>query len=345
MAAAIVAISTIVNWILARWLSRTDLAMVYLLGAVIAATYLSRNASIVSAVLGFLCFDFFFVPPAFTLHFSEKHHLVTGLILLSVGVITSALAGEVRRQTRAAAEAAMAAREEQLRSSLLASISHDLRTPLAVIAGSASTLRENRDRLTSAQQDELLNAIFERARSMSVEVSDVLDMTRLSAGSVKLSLQWYPLEELLGAALERCKDKLARHDVRVEAPPDVPLVRVDGVLFEKLLINLFENAAKYTPSGTIVRVILTRSSHATELRVEDEGPGLPQPLAQSLFEKFERGAIEGATEGSGLGLAICRAIANLHGITIVAANRAEGGAQFVVKIPHAHEVDSLVEHE
>jgi two-component system sensor histidine kinase KdpD len=280
-----------------------------------------------------------------TLAFADKQHLITGLILLAVGVITSALAGEMRRQARAATHAAMRAREEQLRSSLLASISHDLRTPLAVIAGSASTLRDNRDRLSREEQDEMLNTIFDGARSMSVEINDVLEMTRLNAGPVKLNLQWYPLEELIGAALERCKDRLINHRVSVEAPADMPLVRVDGVLFEKLLVNLLENGAKHTPLGTQVNVVVTRSSNAIEVRVEDDGPGLPLPITERMFQKFERGSGESATTGSGLGLAICRAIAQLHGITIVARNRPERGAEFVVSIPHTSELAPRTEGE
>jgi two-component system, OmpR family, sensor histidine kinase KdpD len=341
----IVASCTLLNWLLARWLSLTDLAMIYLLGVVIAATYLPVGAAIVAAVVSLLSFDFFFVPPVLTLTFADKQHLITGLILLAVGIITSALAGEMRRQARAATQAAMLAREEQLRSSLLASISHDLRTPLAVIAGSASTLRENRDRLNKEEQDELLNTIFESARSMSVEINDVLEMTRLNAGPVKLNLQWYPLEELIGAALERCKEKLVNHRISVKAPADMPLVRVDGVLFEKLLVNLLENGAKHTPPRTHVSVVVARSSSAIEVRVEDDGPGLPFPTTERVFQKFERGSSEGATTGSGLGLAICQAIAQLHGISIVGRNRPARGAEFVVSMPHTLEVGPGAEDE
>lgn len=137
--------------------------MVYLLGVVIAATYLPWHASVTSAVLSLFCFDFFFVPSVFTFQFADKQNLLTGLILLAVGVITSALASERRRQTKAAAEAAMLAREEQLRSSLLASISHGLRTSLAVIAGSASTLFENRDRPKGKQRAQGLGLAICRA--------------------------------------------------------------------------------------------------------------------------------------------------------------------------------------
>lgn len=330
----IVASCTVLNSSISPWLSLTDLAMVYLLGVVIAATYLPWHTSVTSAVLSLFCFDFFFVPPVFTFQFADKQNLLTGLILLAVGVITSALASARRGQTKAAAEAAMIAREEQLRSSLLASISHDLRTPLAVIAGSASTLFENRDRLTRQEQDELLNTLFEGARRMSVDVSNVLDMTRLSAGPVKLNLQWYPLEELIGAAIEACKSKLASHPLAVSVPDDMPLVRVDGVLFEKLLVNLLENAAKHTVPGTRVTALVERTQSGVQVSVEDDGPGLPAELKERLFEKFERGRSEGETVGSGLGLAICRAIAQLHGMDISADNRLEGGARFVVCIRH-----------
>lgn len=341
----IVASCTALNGMLARWLALTDLAMVYLLGVVVAAAYLPVGASIATAVLGFLCFDFFFVPPAFTLHFADNQHLLTGLISLAVGLITSALAGEMRRQTRAATRATIAAHEEQLRSSLLASISHDLRTPLAVIAGSASTLQENRERLTLAEQDELLQTIFERARSMSIEVSDVLEMTRLSSGSVRLNLEWYPLEELIGAAMERSKERLAHHIVSIDSPPDMPLVRVDGVLFEKLLVNLLENAARHTPPGTRVNLVVVRSTSGVDLSIEDDGPGLPGPTAERLFEKFEHGSVEGAITGSGLGLTICRAIARLHDMSISGQNRPEGGARFTISMPHVRQSGPRPEDE
>ena len=176
-----------------------------------------------------------------------------------------------------------------------------------------------------------------------MEVSDVLEMTQLSMGTVKLNLQWYPLEELIGGAIERCKEKLALHVIIIDAPPDMPLVRVDGVLFEKLLVNLLENSARHTPPATHVRLVVARSPGEVQLRIEDDGPGLPESTAERLFEKFEHGVPEGVTTGSGLGLTICRAIAQLHGISIRGENRAEGGARFVVTMPHIQESGSSSE--
>jgi two-component system sensor histidine kinase KdpD len=340
---AIVIAATALNWVLSRWLTLTDLAMVYLLGVVVAAAYFERDASIACAVLSFIALDFFFVPPHLTLHFTHSEHLMTGLVLLIVGVSTSALAARVREEMQRATRAAVLASEEQLRNSLLASLSHDLRTPLAVIAGSASTLRENRPRLSIEEQDQLLEAIIEQSRIMSLEVSDVLEMTRLHAGPVTLNRQWYPLEELIGAALERCKTKLSDHEVTVRLPPETPMVYVDGVLLEKLFVNLLENAAKYTPPGTHIAIGAVQSSGQSggqsdghvDVVVEDDGPGIPENLEAGLFEKFTRAESESAVTGSGLGLSICRAIAQLHEMKLTAENGAQRGARFVLSIPYA----------
>src|SRR5687767_12294473 len=209
----IVAACTLLNWLLIRWLAPTDAAMVYLLGVMITAAYYERAQSIAAALLSFVAFDFFFVPPTFTFRFEAARYLVTGLVLLIVGLVTSALASRVRREVQSAARAEMEVHDERLRSSLLASLSHDLRTPLAIIVASASSLRENRGRMSIEQQDQLLETIYQRCASMSTEVSDLLEMTRLNAGGVTLDQQWYPIEELVGAALERCRPVLGARPI------------------------------------------------------------------------------------------------------------------------------------
>jgi two-component system, OmpR family, sensor histidine kinase KdpD len=333
--ALIVVAATAINWILSRWLSLTDLAMVYLLGVVVASAYFERDASIACAVLSFVALDFFFVPPFFTLHFTHNEHLITGIVLLIVGISTSALAARMREEMQRARSAAVRASEEQLRNSLLASLSHDLRTPLAVIAGSASTLRDNRERLPIDEQDQLLDAIVEQSRIMSLEVSDVLEMTRLHAGPVSLNRQWYPLEEIIGAALDRCKAHLVNHAVAVQMPSELPMVHVDGVLIEKLLVNLLENAAKYTPPGTHIGLSAWHSDGHVNVAVEDSGPGIPEHLQPHLFEKFSRASSESTAAGSGLGLSICRAIAQVHGMRLSLENKPQPGAHFVLRIPDA----------
>lgn len=309
--------------------------MIYLLGVMVTSVYHERAVSIAAALLSFLAFDFFFVPPRLTLHFGTAEYLITGLVLLLVGLVTSALASRVREETRIAARAELAAHEERIRSSLLASLSHDLRTPLAVIAGSASSLRENWDRMSAEQQHQLLETIYQRSARMSTEVSDLLEMTRLSAGGIALDRQLYPVEELIGAALERCRTLLHTRHVSVQLPREVCLLHVDGVLIEKLFVNLIENAALHTPDATAIEILGAEEHGELVVSVRDHGPGLPPGSEQVIFEKFERRVRPETSTGSGLGLSICRAIANLHGIAITARNHPEGGAEFNVRFPVA----------
>jgi two-component system, OmpR family, sensor histidine kinase KdpD len=332
----IVAACTLLNWLLAPWLSPTDGAMVYLLGVMIAAVYFDRPMSIAVALLSFLAFDFFFVPPTLTFRFGSTQYLVTALVLLLVSLVTSELASRVRREMRTAADAELMAHEERIRSSLLASLSHDLRTPLAIIAGGASSLRENKHRMSLEEQDQLLETIFRRSVSMSREVSDLLEMTRLQAGPVTLDRQWYPIEELVGAAIERCRNVIATRTVSVSLPEGMCLVHVDGVLIEKLFVNLIENAAVHTPANAAVQIEASREHDTLILAVRDDGPGLPVGSEDRIFAKFERSTRAGTSAGCGLGLSICRAIANLHGLTLIARNRSEGGAEFSVHFPLGH---------
>ena len=325
----VVILCTALNWPLSLWLAPTNLAMVYVLGVVAIAARYERGPAMTCALLSVLTFDFFFVPPVLTLRIDDTQYVVTGFALLVVGVVISTLAA----RARAASQAALLAREEQLRNSLLASLSHDLRTPLAVIAGSASSLRDERARLSQAEQDQLLDTLYDEAQQVSLTVSDLLEMTRLHSGRVELDRQWYPAEELVGAAIERSKRQLAQHRVQTRLDPQLPLLHVDGVLIEKLLVNLLENAAKYTPAGTLVTVVGENAPGALVLCVEDEGPGLPSGDEERIFDKFYRAGREAAVTGSGLGLSICRAIAQMHGGSIAAANRSGGGAVFTLKLP------------
>jgi two-component system sensor histidine kinase KdpD len=333
-ALAVVALCTAISWGLSVWFDPTNLAMIYLLGVVLTATQFGRAPSVVCALTGVLAFDFFFVPPVFTLRFGDTQYVVTAVVLLLVGLVISSLAAHLRLQVQAATHAALAAQEERLRNSLLASISHDLRTPLAVIVGTASHLLESEGQLKHEEQRRLLKGLYDEAHYVSRVVSDLLDMTRLQAGPVQLDKQWYPLEELVGAALQRMKGQLAQHDVRVQLHDQLPLIHVDGVLFEKLLINLLENASKYTPPGTTVTIGAERCGNEIAIEVSDSGPGIPMDAAEKLFEKFYRGAQEGAVAGVGLGLTICRAIAQAHSGSIQARNRPEGGAVFTITIPY-----------
>ena len=172
---------------------------------------------------------------------------------------------------------------------------------------------------------------------MNSLVNNLLDMARLQSGAVKLNRQWQPLEEVVGSALKAVASTIAGRPVSVDLPPDLPLLEFDAVLMERVLVNLLENAAKYTPAGSPIGIGAAPGEGDTvRIWVDDRGPGLPPGKEEEIFKKFERGQKESATPGVGLGLAICRAICEAHGGTIRAENRRGGGARFVFSLPRGN---------
>lgn len=221
-------------------------------------------------------------------------------------------------------------REESLRNSLLAAISHDVRTPLAGIVGASSSLLTQQHSPEAAR--ELLTGIHDEALAMSALASNLLDMARLQSGPVQLKKEWQPIDEIIGTALASMQRRLQQHPVDVKLEAGLPLVEIDSVLMERVLVNLLENAVKYTAPGTPLHIRADAGEETLRLAVEDEGPGLPA-AAETLFAKFVRGEKESPTTGVGLGLALCRAIVEAHGGKIRAEERAGGGARFVLLLP------------
>jgi two-component system sensor histidine kinase KdpD len=223
---------------------------------------------------------------------------------------------------------------ERLRNSVLAALSHDLRTPLTALVGLSETLaqelaREPRPGDGSAKA----LAIREQARRTAQLVDNLLEMARLEAGRVNVRRDWQSIEELAGSALAALEPSLAGRSVAVDLPANLPLVACDGALIERVLVNLIENATKYTPAGSSIRITARQANGMIEVAVEDRGPGLPAGRERAIFDKFTRGERESVVPGVGLGLAICRAIVEAHGGTIHAENRDGGGARFVFTLP------------
>jgi two-component system sensor histidine kinase KdpD len=224
---------------------------------------------------------------------------------------------------------------ERLRTSLLSSLSHDLRTPLGAITGAASSLLEDRANVSEATRRSLLETILEESQRMSRLIGNLLDMIRVESGALQVQKEWQPLEEPVGVALIRLEDRLRDHPVTVTLPPDLPLVPLDSVLIEQVLINLLENAAKYTPPGTPIEISAAATDGVVRVDVADRGPGLPPGEEARVFEKFYRAPSAAAAGGVGLGLTICRGIVTAHGGRIWAENRAGGGALFRFTLPVA----------
>jgi two-component system sensor histidine kinase KdpD len=218
---------------------------------------------------------------------------------------------------------------------MLTSISHDLRTPLASIIGTVSSLRTYADKYDAGDRDELLATLQDEAERLNRFVANLLDMTRLEAGAIDLKLDLVDIAEIVGAALQRAGSVLAHHRIEIEIAPDLPMVRLDAILFEQVLFNLFDNAAKYAPPGSRIDIRARHDGETVAVEIIDEGPGIPFGDLERIFDKFYRvQAQDRRRAGTGLGLAICRGFIEAQGGHIQAGNRHDRtGAVLTIHIP------------
>ena len=228
-----------------------------------------------------------------------------------------------------------AAETERLRSALLTSISHDLKTPLAAVLGAAETLRDLGQRLADGEKADLLSTIIDELERLNRFIANLLDMTKLESGAIAPNVALHDLGEIVGSALRRAGRILSRHNVELTLAPDLPMLELDAVLFEQVLFNLLDNAAKYAPPETMIRIQGWRSGDSVCLRVLDEGSGIAATDLEHIFDKFYRAQkTDQVRAGTGLGLAISRGFVEaMHG-TIVGANRTDRtGAAFTISLP------------
>jgi two-component system, OmpR family, sensor histidine kinase KdpD len=309
-----------------------NLIMVYLAGVALVAVGGGHGPSALAAALSVAAFDFFFVPPHLTLAVSDAQYVVTFAVMLAVGLLIATLSVRVREQTEAAERSHALAEAERLRHTLLSSVSHDLRTPLAAITGATSTLLRD-STLDEETRRDLLETASEESHRLNRLVTNLLDMTRLESGPLPLRREWLPLEEVVGSALGRLEGRLGAARVETSLPVGLPLVPIDAVLIEQVLVNLLENALKYAGPASRVTIGAIGQPGAVHVEIADDGPGLPPGDEERIFEKFYRG--RSRERGFGLGLAICRAIVAAHGGTIRAEKRVPHGASFQFTLPIA----------
>ncbi|MBI3229010.1 MAG: DUF4118 domain-containing protein [Burkholderiales bacterium] len=244
----------------------------------------------------------------------------------------AAIALERVHYIEVAQEALLHMESERLRNSLLAALSHDLRTPLTSLVGLSESLALSNPPLSSVQM-ELANSLRDEALRMSNLVANLLDMARMQNGQINLNLQWQFLEEVVGSALRAAHTHLRAHQVQTQLAPNLPLVRFDAVLIERVLVNLLENAVKYTPAGSTIRIHGEIAGSFLQVSVQDNGPGVASGLEEAIFEKFTRGEKESNKPGVGLGLSICRAVIEAHKGKIYLSPSVATGACFVFTLP------------
>jgi len=300
-----------------------NIVMVYLLGVSYVATKATPAASALASVLGVLTFDFFFVPPSLTFEVEDVRYIFTFVVMLIVSLMISTLTARLKERALAIDRAEWDAQIEKMRSDILSGFSHDLRTPLASIEGSAGALLSQPE--LSGQSRQLASTIQDESVRMSRLVRNLLDMTRVQ-GKIDLDLDWYGLDELAANAIART-ETLFEKPVKLEVAADMPVVKVDGMLMEQVFVNLLENAARYAGASAQVVIRLASQGDTAMVTLADDGPGFEPGTEDRVFERSF-----GSGSGFGLGLAICRSAVEAHGGEVSARNRKEGGAEIEVRL-------------
>lgn len=337
--------ATVAAWVLQEALPASNLALIYMAAVIITSAYTSTGPALLSAVSCFLAFNFFFTEPRGTLLISAREEALTAVFLLMIALLVGPLAARRTRLLTDLAQERMEKERELLRSSLLSSVSHDFRTPLTAMIGATTTLMEMGDTLTKEQKRELLESVLSEAERLNNYTQNLLDMTRLGRGELRLERSWVSIEEIINVVLKRIRPLAESHRLEVNMAPSLPLLRVHPALIEQAIFNVLHNALKFSPPGTAVRLSCresgTAAGRALVLEISDEGPGIEEAERENVFRMFhtaEKG--DRRVAGSGLGLAICKGMIGAHGGSVEIADAGTGqGCLVRITIPVADQHD------
>jgi K+-sensing histidine kinase KdpD len=342
--AAAVALATIAGLLLTALVRLPNVSMVFLLAVLFAAARFGLRAALFASGLSFLAYNFFFIEPLHTFSVAEPHEWLTLFVLLAVAVLTSAIAGRARDQARTALERARLAEEvnaaraaaetERVRNTLLASISHDFRTPPASILGAATSLIDYGARLPEPARRDLLGQVKDEAESLDGMVRNLLAMTRVEADALEINRDWIDIRELFDRAVATAKRRGATQGFEVAVEPGLPFAPADPILLDQVLANLIGNAMRYGGPAARIRLEARAEPDAVVLAVSDDGPGIAPEVLPHAFEKFVRARQSGgdAGEGSGLGLAIAKGIVDAHRGEIAATSPVANGRGTAIAI-------------
>lgn len=343
LAAAAVVASTILGILLSSWVDSKNLILVYVIGVVFTGLRGGSRPAVAASVMSFLSFNFFLTEPRFSFRVAREDELAALVLLFIIALVCGSAASRIRRQflqlTEAKAErdtARMRAEAEQLRSALLSSVSHDLKTPLATMMGAAESLSVLDAQLAPADRKELADMILDESRRLDSHIQNLLDMTSLGGSDLRIECDWVSLNDVVGAAVKRLKRSFRDIHVDHEASED-ELVFIHSLFLEQALFNILENAARASSGPGRIIVSTCRSGIDCVLAIEDDGPGIPVEDREQVFDMFYATAAGGAQKGTGMGLTICRGmIGSLGGSVTVEDPVVLGGARFVIVLPGAY---------
>jgi two-component system sensor histidine kinase KdpD len=334
-----------------------DISLASLLVILALASWRGLYPALLASVAAFLSFDFFFVPPVYSLLINKFDDILTLIVFLVTAILTSRLASALRRRAEQAYQREQEMRllyelvqatkqtdvqmkvlqqTDVLRAALLSSVSHDLRTPLSTIKASATSLLQKEIDWDEEGRQGFVHAIVRETDRLNSLVENLLDMSRIEAGELRLEKVWYPLDELILDVLDRMQGQLQGRDVQRHIPPNLPPVEMDSVLIDQVVTNLIENAIHHTPPDSPLDVSIQLQEKYVQVCVADRGPGISAAEQEHIFDKFYRMLNHAQTSHrrrSGLGLSICRGLVEAHGGEIWVQSQAGGGACFCFTLP------------
>lgn len=325
-----VAVATAVFWPLRHYLTGAYACLLYLLVIVASATSAGIGPAVLASALSFLCWNFFFIAPVGTLFVRDPRELIALIVFLVVGTVCGVLGG----RARVAAQVEALRETNRLKSALLSSVSHDLRTPLSSIKASVTSLLQRDSTLEVTSQRDLLASINESTDHLNAIIGNLLDLSRITSGVWKPGKELNDISEVMGTVLDRF-DEESNQRIDIDFPAELPPIPMDYVHIAQVLWNLLDNALKYSSSGTPVEVSARQDGGFVMVRVSDRGPGVPVSERERIFEKFYRARkhVESSLPGTGMGLAICKGIVEAHAGSIWVREDSGPGATFCFTLP------------
>jgi len=320
---------------------------------------------LVAALLSALVWDFFFIPPRFQFSVSSAEDLMLFFMYFVIASLNAVFTFQIRKKEKEIRRKEEKEKAIKLYNTLLNSLSHELRTPIATIIGAADAMKDNPEKLSEENKNTLLTEISEASMRLNHQVDNLLNMSRIESGVLKPKLDWCDIGELIYNTIHKLENKIKTHPINVELQKDLPLFKLDYGLMEQVVFNLLNNAVAYTPEGTAIQFAVTYSTsiegvfepaeNASEIRrnkttnelvirISDKGPGFPADELKFVFDKFYR--IKHTSQaGTGLGLSIVKGFVEAHKGKIELNNMANGGAEFTIRIPAETTFMNLLKNE
>lgn len=306
-------------------------ALVLLMSVSIVAMLFEIFPVLIAALLSALIWNYFFIPPIFTFHINNAEDLLMFLLYFIIALVNAVLNFKIRKEEKKARDKEDKEKTIKLYNTLLNSLSHELRTPISTIIGAVDTLKENKDKLSSQNQFELLNEIDTASIRLNRQVENLLNMSRLETGMLKPNMDWVDTNDLINSVIQKLGD-IKNRSIEFKQNESLPLFKFDRGLIEQVLLNLIHNAINYTPQNSSIVIIASQILNNCVISVSDSGNGIPEIERNKVFEKFYR-LPHTKAGGSGLGLSIVKGFVEAHNGTIKIESSEYGGANFIVSLP------------